>query len=117
MAPFSFSESIEFKKKNNIDLSEDDFFDFLKWGGMPQRYEEIDEQGLVNYFQSLYHSIIEKDVYKNHKCINKAAFENITNYIMMKTDRIFSPTSIAKFLLHITKEEFQSAEILMILLV
>lgn len=105
IAPFTYKESIEFKKANNIKIDYNDFFDYLKWGGMPQRYEELDEQGLVDYFQTLYHSIIEKDVYKNHKRINRSAFENVANYILMTSGRMFSATNIARFLLNKTNEE------------
>ena len=105
IAPFTYKESIEFKKANNIKIDNNDFFDYLKWGGMPQRYEELDEQGLVDYFQALYHSIIEKDVYKNHKRINRSAFENVANYILMTSGRMFSATNIARFLLNKTNEE------------
>ena len=104
MGPFSYFEAVEFKKLNNIDIGEDDFYDYLKWGGMPQRYEEIDEQGLVSYFQSLYKSIIEKDVYGTHKKIDRTTFENVASYIMMTSGRKFSATSIAKFLTHSVDE-------------
>ena len=112
ISPFTYKESIEFKMANNFKIDYNDFFDYLKWGGMPQRYEELDEQGLVDYFQGLYHSIIEKDVYKNHKRINRNAFENVANYIMMTSGRIFSARSIAKFLLNkISEEELKSAAV------
>lgn len=104
MGPFSYSEAVNFKKINNLEIGEEDFYDYLKWGGMPQRYEEIDEQGLVAYFQSLYKSIIEKDVYGTHKKINRTMFENVASYIMMTSGRKFSATNIAKFLTHSVSE-------------
>lgn len=104
MGPFSYSEAVNFKKINNLEIGEEDFYDYLKWGGMPQRYEEIDEQGLVAYFQSLYKSIIEKDVYGTHKKINRTMFENVASYIMMTSGRKFSATNIAKFLAHSVSE-------------
>lgn len=104
MGPFSYSEAVKFKKINNLEIGEEDFYDYLKWGGMPQRYEEIDEQGLVAYFQSLYKSIIEKDVYGTHKKLNRTMFENVASYIMMTSGRKFSATSIAKFLTHSVNE-------------
>ena len=96
--PFTYQETVAFKKANGIEIDEDDFFDFLHWGGMPQRYEEIDESGLVEYFQSLYHSIILKDVYQNHKRISKEAFENVASYVMMTSGREFSSTSVERYL-------------------
>lgn len=104
MGPFSYSEAVNFKKINNLEIGEEDFYDYLKWGGMPQRYEEIDEQGLVTYFQSLYKSIVEKDVYGSHKKINRTMFENVASYIMMTSGRKFSATNIAKFLTHSVNE-------------
>ena len=104
MGPFSYSEAVNFKKINNLEIGEEDFYDYLKWGGMPQRYEEIDEQGLVTYFQSLYKSIVEKDVYGTHKKINRTMFENVASYIMMTSGRKFSATNIAKFLTHSVNE-------------
>lgn len=104
MGPFSYSEAVKFKKLNNLEIGEEDFYDYLKWGGMPQRFEEIDEQGLVAYFQSLYKSIVEKDVYGTHKKINRTMFENVASYIMMTSGRKFSATNIAKFLTHSVNE-------------
>lgn len=96
--PFTYLETLQFKKKNNIEIKEDDFLDYLHYGGMPQRYEEIDEEGIRQYLIDLYHSIIEKDVFGVHKRINKAEFENVSNYIISSTGRIFSALSIAKYL-------------------
>ena len=112
MAPFTYREVLEFKKVNGLEINDNDFFDYLTWGGMPQRYEEVDEQGLVSYFQSLYHSIIEKDVYKNHKRINRSSFENIANYVVMTSGRLFSARSIAKYSLNKVDElELKSAAV------
>lgn len=112
ISPFTYAEVLEFKRVNGIDISDDEIFDYLKWGGMPQRYEEIDEQGIVEYFQSLYHSIIEKDVYHNHKKINRAAFENVSDYIIMTSGRTFSASNIARYLLHkVDDKELKSAAV------
>jgi len=105
MAPFTYFEVLEFKKANEIPIMDNEFFDFLKWGGMPQRFEETDEQGVVDYYQGLYHSIIEKDVYGTHKKINKVSFENVSNYIIMTSGRLFSATSIAKYLYNLVDEK------------
>ena len=50
ISPFTYKESVDFKKVNNMEIKDNDFFDYLKWGGMLQRYEELDEQGLVEYY-------------------------------------------------------------------
>ena len=96
--PFTYSESLEYKKANNIPILENDFDDYLENGGMPQRYEEIDEDGIRNYLTSLYESIIQKDVYGTHKKINKNEFANVSRYIISMTGKVFSALSIAKYL-------------------
>ena len=96
--PFTYSEHLKYKKANDIPILGDEFFDFLKNGGMPQRYEEIDEDGVGDYLISLYNSIIEKDVFGNHKKINKNDFNNISKYIISTSGKIFSSLSIVKYL-------------------
>ena len=96
--PFVYSEVLEYKKANGIAVSDDDFYDFLEFGGMPQRFEEKDEDGVHQYLDALYNSIIEKDVFGVHPKINKTDFENVSKYIISTTGRTFSALSIAKFL-------------------
>ena len=78
--PFTYKESIEYKKANGIPIGDEDFDDYVRWGGMPQRYEETSEEGIEEYLQSLYRSVLEKDVYGNHKRLTKSAFESVAKY-------------------------------------
>ncbi len=96
--PFVFSEVLEYKKANGMKLSEDDFQDYLEFGGMPQRFEELNEDGIKEYLTALYESIIEKDVFGVHKKISRTDFENVSRYIISSTGRPFSSLSIAKYL-------------------
>lgn len=105
MGPFTYKEAVEFKKANAMPIEEDDFADYLEWGGMPQRYEEVDEAGLVSYFQGLYHSILQKDVYSRHKRMNRAEFEKVAGYVMMSSGRGLTFANIAKALYPKAKEE------------
>ena len=85
--------------------TENDFDDYLKWGGMPQRFEEPDEDGLVDYFNALYNSIVEKDIFGNHKKIDKDEFLKISKYILSSVGHSFSALSIAKYLKNETKKD------------
>lgn len=96
--PFSYSEALEFKRLNNIEINDNDFYEYLENGGMPQRYEEIDDDGIKSYLIDLYSSIIQKDVFDNHPKINKNEFENVSKYIISTTGKLFSALSIAKYL-------------------
>ena len=96
--PFTYSESLQFKAANNIPVLENDFDDYIEFGGMPQRYDELDNDGIRKYLIGLYNSIIEKDVYKVHKKISKKNFDNVSKYIISTTGKLFSALSIAKYL-------------------
>jgi len=96
--PFTYSEVLEYKKKNGIPLSSDDFQDYLQWGGMPQRFEEPNEDGTREYLLSLYQSIVKKDVFDQHKRINKTWFKTISDYVMSNSGSLFSALSLAKYL-------------------
>ena len=96
--PFVYSEVLEYKKANHIPIEDDDFDDYIKNGGMPQRFEEIDDDGVRQYLLDLYSSIIEKDVYGTHSRISRKDFENISRYIISSTGRTFSALSIARYL-------------------
>lgn len=96
--PFTYSETLQYKKANNVEIDENSFDEYLNFGGMPQRFEEPNEEGIYTYLQNLYFSIIDKDVYQAHKKVDKRNFENISKYIISTTGRIFSALSIAKYL-------------------
>lgn len=89
MGPFTYAEAAAFKRANGLPILEGDFDDYLQWGGMPQRYEEVDESGLVDYFQGLYRSIIKKDVFSSQKRINRTEFEKAAGYAMVSSGRLF----------------------------
>lgn len=96
--PFTYNETLEYKKANNIKILENEFENFIEYGGMPQRFEEVDENGIREYLLGLYYSIIDKDVYFVHKKISKKDFMNISKYIISTTGKTFSALSIAKYL-------------------
>lgn len=107
--PFTYSETMEYKRANGITIDENSFDDYLQFGGFPQRFEEIDSNGIRQYLIDLFKSIIEKDVFGNHKKINKAMFEQIGKYIISTTGRAFSALSISKYLKNgLTKDEYKS---------
>ena len=111
--PFTFSEYLEFKKINNIKLDKDDAFnDYLKLGGMPQRFNENNEFEAKKYLRSIYDSIIDKDIFKMHNKINKNEFKRVANYVLSESGKLFSSMSIAKQLKQgITNNEARSKSI------
>lgn len=95
--PFTYSEVLKYKQENHIEISKNEFDDYLKYGGMPQRFLETSEDDIRKYLVSLYQSIVKKDVYGTHKRINKTLFGSIAKYLINSTGHIFSSLSIAKY--------------------
>lgn len=111
--PFTFSEYIEFKQMNHLPIDyDDDFMDYLKFGGMPQRFNESNEMEVRRYLKGIFESIIEKDVFGTHKKINKNEFKRVANYVLSESGKSFSSMSAAKDLERgISNEEARSKSI------
>ena len=111
--PFTFSEYIEFKQMNHLPIDyDDDFMDYLKFGGMPQRFNESNEMEVRRYLKGIFESIIEKDVFGTHKKINKNEFKRVANYVLSESGKSFSSMSAAKALERgISNEEVRSKSI------
>lgn len=95
MQPFTFSEVC--KLKNTIDY-ENTFLDYIKWGGMPQRFRFDGEQQLRTYLSDVYDSIVMKDIIKRFKITDLDLFNRIVEYIMTTPSQSFSADSLANYL-------------------
>ena len=95
MQPFTFSEVC--KLKNTIDY-ENAFLDYIKWGGMPQRFRFDGEQQLRTYLSDVYDSIVMKDIIKRFKITDLDLFNRIVEYIMTTPSQSFSADSLANYL-------------------
>ena len=79
MQPFMFSEVCELKETNEYDNV---FLDYVKWGGMPQRFRFDDEKQLRTYLSDVYDSIVMKDIIKRFKITDLDLFNRIIGYII-----------------------------------
>ncbi len=92
-----FSEYLEF-----MELSRDDaqshFQRFLRTGGMPalHHFDQNDEI-IYQYIESLFNTILLKDVIKRHSLRNVSLLENITRYTFDNVGNIFSSKKIADY--------------------
>ena len=60
--PLSYKEYVLLTKKDGYNL--ETFWDYAKWGGLPNRCEFSNETDIKNYLHSVYDSIILRDVVK-----------------------------------------------------
>ena len=96
--PFSFKEVCDLKGIEDKDEIEKAFEDYMKWGGMPQRFYFSDEQETKNYLMDLYDSIVVKDIISRYKVKDVELLNKILEYLMSTPAQQFSATNIVNYL-------------------
>lgn len=94
--PFTFAESLQIQNiKNPTDL---DLMNYLKFGGMPQRFYLSTEAEIRTFLSDLYDSIVLKDIISRFKVQNVELLDKIINYLASTSSQVFSLTNINNFL-------------------
>lgn len=106
--PLSYKEFIELSRKDAHD--EKTFWNYVEWGGLPNRCEFEDENNIKDYLHSVFDSIILRDVVDRLGLKDTVLFDLILQYIVDITGREFSSVDIIKFLK--SKEKSISTETL-----
>ena len=94
--PLSYKEYVLLTNKDGYDL--DTFWDYAKWGGLPNRCEFNNVIDIKNYLHSVYDSIILRDVVKRLNLKDTILFDMILQYIIETAGREFSADNIIKYL-------------------
>lgn len=94
--PLSYKEFIELTNKEA--KSEETFWNFVKWGGLPNRTQFTDESNIKDYLHSVFDSIILRDVVERLGLKDTILFDLLLQYIVDTTGRQFSAENIIKFL-------------------
>ena len=94
--PLSYKEYTELTNKNGYDI--ETFWDYAKWGGLPNRCEFTNETDIKNYLHSVYDSIILRDVVKTLNLKDTYLFDVILEYLIETTGREFSASNLINYL-------------------
>lgn len=94
--PLSYKEYIELTNKDAYDMN--NFWDYARWGGLPNRCEFTDEIYIKNYLHSVFDSIILRDIVKRLNLQDTTLFDMILEYLLDTAGREFSADNILKFL-------------------
>lgn len=94
--PFSYFESCEYKKILGDEISDDFFFDYLKWGGFPLRFELQNESSIRFYLEDLFSSIKYKDIISK-KQVDKQKFDKFSSYFLANCGQVISFENLANF--------------------
>lgn len=94
--PLNYKEYIELTGK--VPKDDNTFWDFVKWGGLPNRIQFTDENNIKDYLHSVFDSIILRDVVERLGLKDRELFNLILQYVVDTTGREFSANNIIKFL-------------------
>ncbi len=94
--PLTYSEFIELSKKKPKD--EETFWNFVKWGGLPNRCQFENENNIKDYLHSVFDSIILRDVVDRLGLKDTILFDLLLQYIVDTTGREFSAENVISFL-------------------
>ena len=100
MVPFTFKEFLELKMLKNDENNnvEENFQEFLEWGGMPQIYNTVSLQERKMYLKDLYNSVVLKDIVERNNIKDIHLLNRIIQFMMENIGGIISANSIANYL-------------------
>lgn len=99
ISPFSFKEVCQLKNlldKNKYELL-DVFEEYVKWGGLPQVFMQVDDMSKKTYLNDVYNSIIVKDIVTRFNVKDVDLLNRIITYILTTPANTFSAESLSKY--------------------
>lgn len=92
----------EFLQFHQLPDTNESLVKYLNIGGLPNlALLPIDNDEIVHdYLSSVYSTIVLKDVLTREQVRNVAFLENLTRFVADNTGKLFSPTSISKYMQH-----------------
>jgi predicted AAA+ superfamily ATPase len=95
--PFNFKEATDYMKLIGREVDQDFIFDYLKWGGFPQRFNFSSEHEIKQYLDNVYDGIISKDILKRNSDIEEYKFKSICSYVLANAGKEFSAANITNY--------------------
>ena len=96
--PFSFYEMKQYYEINRMEWNEDMFYDYLKWGGFPLRFDYKDESSVRRYLMNLYESIVNRDIVGKRRSIDKKNFMDVSLYVLANAGKELSVDNMVEAL-------------------
>ena len=93
--PLNYREYLQLTKK---EAGEESFWDYVKWGGLPNRTQFTDENNIKDYLHSVFDSIILRDVVARLGLKDTVIFNLILQYVIDTTGREFSAKNIIAYM-------------------
>lgn len=94
--PFSFYEMKQYYELIGRTWDDELFFDYLKWGGFPLRFDYADDSSIQNYLINLYRGIVNRDIVSKSSSMDKKAFMDISLYILANAGKELSIDNVVE---------------------
>ena len=95
--PFSYKEAIDYLTLNKKEVSEDFIYNYIKFGGLPQRFDFDEESQIIDYLKSHYNGICEKDIFRRNSTIERYKFNTVSSYILANAGKDFSAENVVSY--------------------
>lgn len=95
--PFSYEEMLGYYKDNSLQLMNKPFMNYLRFGGMPQRFDYESEEDIKSYLKDIFFGIVDKDICNSRSKFDKESFLTVAKYIISNSSKEFSADSIVDF--------------------
>ena len=95
--PFSYSETTEYLALLGREVTGETFYDYLKWGGFPLRFQFTDTSAIHRYLENLYTSIVNRDIAYKGSHIDRRNFMDISLYILANAGKEFSAEGVTNY--------------------
>ena len=93
--PFVYREALEYCNELGKDL---EIEDYLIYGGFPKIFELPDKNSVERYLSDLDDTIVMNDIMNRYAIRKTALFKKLVDFILASNARIFSATSIQKYM-------------------
>lgn len=97
ITPFTFKEACELLSISDRQGQENEFSDYIKWGGLPQRFMQTDDESRKIYLKDVYDSIVIKDIIKRFNIKDIDLLNRIVTYILTTPSQTFSPENLKRY--------------------
>ena len=97
--PFSFAEYCGYRTQLNGDMPhnvEDEFSNYMRWGGFPLIFTEADDERKQIMLESIFDSIVLRDIVTKLKLKNSYQLERVLDYVVASTGSYISGRSITE---------------------
>ena len=102
--PFTFREMCELKQIKPGDVTDELFYDYITWGGLPQRFQMEVEEQTKTFLRDVYDAIVLKDIVQRAGIKDIELFNRIIEYLVCNPSQTFSATAISDYFLSINRK-------------